>query len=525
MLVRVGTALLLVMFMLVGCDDGDAPAVADSAPIDAAVSDVMVSVDAISPEPDSAAVDAGPPLDSQPPPSDAAPADAMMTPALTVDPERSAEPERLSEEAVSAAFPLADDVVLAQVGETLHWFTRDEDVPLLGVHGALRGAVGLGDETVVATENGLFAVRDTGLVASPLDEYLSGVWTVVGTASDTAWFLGDDGIRVWQTGRLHEFALDEAPEDWMNVLTAAGAYNGRDALWLAVDDAIYALAFDAAAPAAWTVEPGGMVGAMTATAGGLWITLDGDLAHLDTDDNWHLWTLPFTVESLSGHADAPDVWMKTDLGLVQLREGRARSISDAPAFTGMTTAADGSAILWGESGLHRIRPGRFVRLVGLDEGAIIRSDMTISVEATSPETVTLVEYAFDDGDANSVDGPPWSFDLSPRTLGAGRHAVGVTVRYADDAVVTVSAHFEVVGPPTWVADIEPLFVEHCDQCHGPRRYAHRMETMEVWMDEVADIIDSVEAGRMPLTPNPLLTDDQIQLIRDWQAAAFPETWP
>ena len=76
-----------------------------------------------------------------------------------------------------------------------------------------------------------------------------------------------------------------------------------------------------------------------------------------------------------------------------------------------------------------------------------------------------------------------------------------------------------------MADIEPIFVESCDQCHGPRGYAHRMETMEVWMDEVADIIDSVETGRMPLTPNPLLTDDQIQLIRDWQAAAFPETWP
>jgi hypothetical protein len=52
-----------------------------------------------------------------------------------------------------------------------------------------------------------------------------------------------------------------------------------------------------------------------------------------------------------------------------------------------------------------------------------------------------------------------------------------------------------------------------------------METLGVWVEEIVEIIDAVEAGRMPLTPNPLLTDDEIQLLRDWQAAEFPETWP
>ncbi len=521
---RMGVALLLVVSSLIGCDDSDSPPAGDDPLVDSMVTDAGPSMDVGAP-PDGATGDAAVSVDGTPDPDGAVVIDATLVPALTMDPARSAEPERLSEEAVSAAVPLADNVVLAQVGEALHWLSHEDAVTLDGADGALRGAVNLGEETVVATDTGLFAIRGAGLVASPLDAHLSAVWTVIGTDDETAWFLGDDGIRVWQSGRLHEFALDEAPDAWPGVMTAAGAYGGQDALWLAVDDMIYALAFDAASPAAWVVEPGGTVGAMAATADGLWITLDGDLAHLDTDDQWHLWTLPFAVAALSGHADAPDVWMDTDQGLVQLRDGRARAVADVPMFTGMTTAHDGSAVLWGESGLHRVRPGRFVRLVGLEEGAIIRSDVTISVEATSPDTVSLVEFAFDDGEATAVDGPPWQIELSPRGLGAGRHAVGVTVRYADDSEVSVSAHFEVVGPPTWEADIEPIFVQHCDQCHGPRGYAHRMETLGVWVDEIVEIIDAVEAGRMPLTPNPLLTDNEIQLLRDWQTAEFPETWP
>ena len=525
MLGRTGIVLLTVMIGLMGCDDGDDSGTMTGPPVDAAVADAGTNPDVQMPSDAESPPDAGEASDGEPPQPDAGPLDAAPIPALMAGEDRQAEPEALAADTVSAAYPLADDVVLAQVGDAFHWITPDSETPLTGVDGALRGAVGLGDETVVATETGLFALRDTALVPSPLAEYLSDVWTVVATGNDTAWFVGEDGIRVWQSGRLHDFALAEAPNNWAEIMIAAGPYNGNDALWLAMDDVVYALAFDAATPEAWSVMPGGVVSTMTATAEGLWITLDGDLAHLDRDNTWHVWTLPFEVESLSGHADAPDVWMSTAEGLYQLRDGQLRAIADAPAFTGLTTADDGSALLWGETGLHRVRPGRFVRLVGLEEGATIRGDLTIAVEATRPDTVSAVEVTFDDGDATLLQGPPWTFVVSPRTLGAGRHAVGVDVRYADESVVNVSAHFEVVGPPTWEVDIEPMFVQHCDACHGPRGYAHRMETLEVWVDEIDEIIDAVVTGRMPLTPNPLLTEAEIQLIRDWEAAEFPETWP
>ena len=458
-------------------------------------------------------------------PLDAAPVDAAPIPALPLDPERQAEPETVAQDPVTAAFALAEDALIAEMAGTIQWVGEDALVPLEGAEGPIVGAISIADQTLVGTDVGLFAVTDASLVASPLDEHLSSVSAMQSTNSNTAWFVTDDGLQVWRAGRLHGFGLDGADPDWAAVSLAAGRYGRRDALWLATGEMVYALSFDGETPAAWAVEPGGSIGAMTTSVDGVWLALDDALAHLDTEDNWHLWTLPFTIMAMAGDPRAPDVWLNTDAGLHQLRGGRARRIADAPPFDGMVAADDGSAVLWGDAGLYRVRPGRFVRLVGLSDGGTAQGGEVISVEASSPDTVTSVEVAFNGGDAAAVEGPPWMFTVDARALGAGAHAVEVTVRYADETVVTVVVHFEVVGPPTWRDVIDPLFMARCDQCHGPRGYAHRMETLEIWIGEIDQIIDAVEAGRMPLTPNPLLEPHEIQLIRDWKAAEFPETWP
>jgi len=512
MIVRLGAVLVFGVVAVTACDDGEPPPPSDAAVMDAGAMDLGPVSDMDTA--DVALDDGGSPV-----------ADAAPIPALPVDPERHAEPEIIAEDAVTAVFPLAEDVWIAEMAGTIQWVGEEALVPLDGAEGPLVGAISVADQALVGTDVGLFAVTDASLVVSPLDEHLSGVRAMQSTNSNTAWFVTGEGLQVWRDGRLHGFGLDGVDPDWAAVNLAAGRYRGLDALWLATGETVYALSFDGETPAAWAVEPGGTIGAMTTNVDGIWLALDHGLAHLDAQDNWHLWTLPFTIIAMAGDARAPDVWLNTDAGLHQLRDGRARRIADAPSFAGMVAAVDGSAVLWGDTGLYRVRPGRFVRLVGLQDGGTVQGGEVISVEATSPDTVTRVEVAFNGGDAAPVEGPPWSFTVDAQVLGAGAHAVEVTVHYADETAVSVVAHFEVVGPPTWRDVIEPLFMARCDQCHGPRGYAHRMETMETWIDEVDQIIDAVEAGRMPLTPNPLLEPHVIQLIRDWQAAGFPETWP
>ena len=109
--------------------------------------------------------------------------------------------------------------------------------------------------------------------------------------------------------------------------------------------------------------------------------------------------------------------------------------------------------------------------------------------------------------------------LNPSDIGPGSHELIVVVRYDDEIELQTKIQF--FGPPSWEEDIRTISETYCVACHGDGGSAHRMVTREEWTAEIVMIIDDIETGRMPYGLPPL-SDDLVQLVRDWQTSGFLE---
>ena len=82
---------------------------------------------------------------------------------------------------------------------------------------------------------------------------------------------------------------------------------------------------------------------------------------------------------------------------------------------------------------------------------------------------------------------------------------------------------------SYEADIQPLMAASCTPCHFPENGKKEMlHTYDATRLNIKDIIARVEMnpeekGFMPFkSKKPPLTDEQIQMFRDWLAQGFPE---
>lgn len=505
-LARVLTCALCLAWAGLGCDDEPAEpmAVADAQP---------------EPEPEP-----GPEPDPSPEPEPDMGAEPEPEPEETpIDPARTVEPEVLLEGAVSVAAPLADGRVVAQSDGPIVLIAHDGTTELGADSGALLSAQVVDDELLVATTDALFAWTRGALTPSPLGELVDGVTGLHLTADGALWILDTAGLHVYRDGRLS--GVDMGPMGALP-LTAVGAWSGVPALWLVGDEAVYAVGFGDDGLQAWSLEPEAEVGGVAVNdLGGLWVSAGGNVSHIAEDGTYTDLVLPFAAGALAAHPAAPDVWIEGEGTLWQLRDGRIRPIEGVPAFAGLHGELDGSVLIHGAAGLMRVRPGRFVTLDGLDDGGVVDRALTVTVQATNPEDVQTLSYRLDDAAARALDGPPWQFTLEPGPVPEGRHSVEVAAEYADGERVVAEVDFVVQGPPTWEDDVEAIFFEHCDSCHGERGYAHRMETMEVWVEEFDQIVDAIVGNRMPLPPNPSVTPEQLELIRAWGETGMLRSWP
>ena len=91
------------------------------------------------------------------------------------------------------------------------------------------------------------------------------------------------------------------------------------------------------------------------------------------------------------------------------------------------------------------------------------------------------------------------------------------------------ARYAVDAPPpppptytTWADDIATVASERCGLCHGEGQYAHELANREQWIDEFDDILLVVESQAMPLAPYDPLSEQEINLLKAWQADGFLE---
>ncbi|MEL7372748.1 MAG: hypothetical protein AAFN74_27735, partial [Myxococcota bacterium] len=57
--------------------------------------------------------------------------------------------------------------------------------------------------------------------------------------------------------------------------------------------------------------------------------------------------------------------------------------------------------------------------------------------------------------------------------------------------------------------------DNCERCHLDLGTAFPLDTYALWVSEVDNIIDVLEAGRMPLDGQPL-TGGSVELIEQWK---------
>lgn len=497
---------LLALLMFTGCD-GDEPT-AEVGP-DAAA-DASTDPDAGGPDPD-AGVDPDPDAATEPEPA-------------PIDPARVAEAEPLSVDAVPNAIPLGDGRVVAELATGLALFDVHGEHPLGDEPGALRDAASIGDDLLVAADAGLYALVEGELLPSPLGELVADVTRLLATGDGALWLIDAAGLHVWRDGEL----TGVTPQDMSSTdgPTTIGEWSDTATVWIADDASLYGVGYGDAGLQAWAVDADATIDAIAANdEGGVWLVVDGALWHLDPDGAWTPFELPFTINAIVGHPLAPDLWLDAAGALWQYREGRFRPVEGIPAYAGLRAEVDGSVLLYGPAGLHRVRPGRFLAVLGLNDGDLVDRDTTVTFEPTRPDLVDAVEYTLDGGDAVALDAAPYTLALSPVELAEGPHTLRVTAIYSDGERIDVELAFRIQGPPTWDDDIGPIYVEHCEQCHGERGGAHRMDTLEIWQDEFDDIVDAITNNRMPLPPNPAVPPAQLELIQSWGATGFLRSTP
>lgn len=515
-----------------GGADSSAPdsAAEDAAPPDAAdFPDAGAPVRDAAPQPvDTAARDAGLPDADLP---DAGPPTPPIGEAVTES------PEALLDSEVDGVFALPDGGWLATDpdGFWIAWTAADAAtrVELAGVRHALPLPDGV---VLVAADDPPLALveRDPEsgaprVVRSPLsdgfvDAPVHALARTPGPDGTDLWLATSDDLRLLRQDRV--FTVNPARRPTASARLALGPHPTLgSSLWVAAGDDVYALDVDGDDVAALSMWEAGPVDALAIDGtGAAWIARGTALVRRDPESRrWSEWLFETPIRALAAEPGAEQLWIATDAGLWLHRAGTVRP-APGEGIRALAADAGGAVLVASAFGVHRQRPGRDIALVGARAGDRLQAAREVEIRPSTPDRVTVVRAAIDDGAPAELMGPPWSVLLDPEALSDGAHRLTVAADWDDGASVTVELRFStrLVGPPNWVDDVEPVVRERCSPCHGTQGFASRRDTYEYWRDETNEVLDAIRTERMPRPPYPVLDAAQIAVIEAWAEAGHPE---
>jgi len=171
-----------------------------------------------------------------------------------------------------------------------------------------------------------------------------------------------------------------------------------------------------------------------------------------------------------------------------------------------------------DGGVQRTAAGRYLGWLDLPERLDVSTEVTLR-----PSTAAGVESAqlhIGSTELSLEPGETWTLELSPSELETGLHELQAVIRWSDGTEARQSTELEVPqgGRVTWDADIEPLFQDHCQACHGGTSETILTEP-DAWEERIEDIVALVEGGTMPLGEEAL-SAAQVDRIRAWWAGGF-----
>ncbi|MFO0708203.1 MAG: cytochrome c [Sandaracinus sp.] len=344
---------------------------------------------------------------------------------------------------------------------------------------------------LVATDAGLFLVRDE--VASPVEVDGAGldVSLVAMRGPGSAWAVDDEGLVRITLGAT----LDDAPT--LSRLARLGAItalasDGEGRPWWIEDHTLFSMTRDQR-----VIARALPLGAGLAPSGVTAIPSDGELwVHASTTDATRTGLFHFDgheFRAVEGEIDAMTL--------------RCASGSACIGFDGT-----------GEMAWITVRHG--ASLEGLTDGEAVHDPITVTIAADDASHVASMSATVD---ATTLPITGSSITLDPATIGVGPRTLVVTITWDDGTLPrVVRRSFTVEPPATWTNDIEPLYRAQCADCHGPAGpSARRLDSREGWMREIDRILPSITSGAMPLG-RPRLPDTTVALVRTWSMAGFPD---
>ena len=351
-----------------------------------------------------------------------------------------------------------------------------------------------GQELVVQSVDGALYFSSPGEVSAPLEASVGLLQAESLVPSDDGSLLmiaSDEGLYVRVDDELVVSPLSELlPSPPLQLLTSGPPLDAW--LWLAMDE-------------------------------GLWVFHDGGVFAVEPEE------VDTSAASLAFGAPVdgvPSLWGVNASGTWALSaEGEALNLSAArDELSGVSVASDASGGLWvADDGgdLHARAPTGAWAWWRLPE-AVGRVEASPDFEGLWIEVGDDLWFHYGEGYGpleTAIEGSFLGIDNKGRALIAREDALwALAVKDVGSVVVE--------DPPTWAADVEPVFIESCEPCHGKGAYAHPLFEPEQWIEEIELIVFMVTEPafqpQMPLAPYPPLDNQAVQVILDWRDAGFPE---
>lgn len=291
------------------------------------------------------------------------PAPTLVAASAGPPPELTIEVMYQGEVSFAAGFGEEGALVMTPEGLVLVDEPGAEPVMLDALVGPISSTLAAGSAYLVFAETGIYLASEQGLVMSPLSGAFGDALPALGSAageSGDLWFSGPGGVHIFRDGVLYPVAF--ADLDTANARLAWGPeYAGEPALWLGLNNAVFAVLESQDGLEAWPVKDELALEALEASLDGrVWTVSQGDIQRREIDGSWSWLRLPNAAADLDVSASGAEAWITTAQAIWFTANELWWPMLDGPMLDGVAAVdldAKGRALLTDATGLRRATLG------------------------------------------------------------------------------------------------------------------------------------------------------------------------
>lgn len=411
------------------------------------------------------------------------------------------------------AHPLNSASLLIVNTDGVHILDETDGTPVSLYAAQTAGGVSLDATSHLVLLDAQVMVWDgTWLRASPLQDAMPlPAESVVGHA-EHLWMLGGGELYHHTEGTLSAVTIDG--ESDIRMLAA-----GPESLCAVMAPFLMVLDGFGGAVSLVDYQPDRAATSMTFDADGdLWLS-DGTsrVARRTAGGDWGSVQADEDILAVYGHPSAEDVWLQTAEGAIHHHNGRFHTV-EVPTGDWLGVDPLGRLLVLGSDGLTRVSTRRAVAVSGLLPHSQLDTAATLAFAPTGADSLISLDV-WVGTEQLTLDPDLGTTELDPVALPPGDHILRMAAVGPEGTTVT-DLPFRTGELPdaSWDDDIEPIMQEHCSRCHGDAA-AIPLHTADLWRLNIDRILSEVVSQDMPLG-GPYLSDDELELVRGWQAGGF-----